>query len=288
MTTDPIVQAARLIASADALHITAGAGMGVDSGLPDFRGSKGFWEAYPALARSGIDFRSIANPAAFKENPRLAWGFYGHRLSLYRNTVPHDGFRLLKLIAEKMPHGAFVTTSNVDGQFQKAGFEEARILEVHGSIHRLQCCEPCRHMVWSAESIQPRTNDARCEWVGDLPTCNKCRKLARPNILMFNDWVWMSSRTDNQQAAMAIWSRKPSSRVVIELGAGVDIPTIRYTSQAQGCPVIRINTRHPQLPEGMGVSLQMGAKDALRAIAAELRKISWLNSEPENDESERS
>lgn len=87
---------------------------------------------------------------------------------------------------------------------------------------------------------------------------------------------------------MAIWSRKPSSRVVIELGAGVDMPTIRYTSQEQGCPVIRINTRLPQLPEGMGVSLQMRAKDALRAIAAELRKIGWLNSEPENDESERS
>lgn len=76
MITDSIVQAARLIASADALHITAGAGMGVDSGLPDFRGSKGFWEAYPALARAGIEFRSIANPAAFKDNPRLAWGFY--------------------------------------------------------------------------------------------------------------------------------------------------------------------------------------------------------------------
>lgn len=60
----------------------------------------------------------------------------------------------------------FVTTSNVDGQFQKAGFEESRVLEVHGSIHRLQCSEPCRDTVWSAEFIQPNTDDARCEWVG--------------------------------------------------------------------------------------------------------------------------
>lgn len=286
MSTDPIIQAAELIASADALHITAGAGMGVDSGLPDFRGGKGFWEAYPALANAGIEFRSIANPSAFKKNPRLAWGFYGHRLELYRNTVPHDGFRLLKLMAEQMPHSAFVTTSNVDGQFQKAGFEESRILEVHGSIHRLQCTEPCRDTVWSAEFIQPRTNDDRCEWIGDLPTCNKCRKLARPNILMFNDWVWMSSRTEIQQTAKTIWVKKTSKRVVIELGAGVDIPTIRYTSQAQGCPVIRINTRHPQLPEGMGVSLPMGAKDALSAIAAELKRIGWMDTDLANDDGE--
>jgi len=45
MTNDPIIQAAKLIASADALYITPGAGIGVDSGLSDFRGSQGFWDA---------------------------------------------------------------------------------------------------------------------------------------------------------------------------------------------------------------------------------------------------
>jgi NAD-dependent SIR2 family protein deacetylase len=34
---------------ADGLLITAGAGMGVDSGLPDFRCENGFWRAYPSL-----------------------------------------------------------------------------------------------------------------------------------------------------------------------------------------------------------------------------------------------
>lgn len=123
MINDPVTQAAKLIASADTLLITAGAGMGVDSGLPDFRGTEGFWEAYPALARAGVEFQSIANPSAFWKNPKLAWGFCGHRLALYRDTVPHDGFRILKQIATRMPQGAFVVSSNVDGQFQKAGFE---------------------------------------------------------------------------------------------------------------------------------------------------------------------
>jgi NAD-dependent SIR2 family protein deacetylase len=48
MTPD-IHRAAEAIHAADALLITAGAGMGVDSGLPDFRGNEGFWKAYPVL-----------------------------------------------------------------------------------------------------------------------------------------------------------------------------------------------------------------------------------------------
>ena len=63
--------------------------MGVDSGLPDFRGKEGFWKAYPALARANMCFTRIANPVSFTRNPELAWGFYGHRLNLYRDTVPH-------------------------------------------------------------------------------------------------------------------------------------------------------------------------------------------------------
>jgi NAD-dependent SIR2 family protein deacetylase len=136
-------QAAEAIAKADGLLVTAGAGMGVDSGLPDFRGSEGFWNAYPALARARIGFTSIANPAAFESNPRRAWGFYGHRLQLYRETVPHAGFGILKTLSNEMEHGAFVFTSNVDGQFQKAGFNPRRVVEAHGSIHHLQCQNGC-------------------------------------------------------------------------------------------------------------------------------------------------
>ena len=46
--------AAEIIARADALIIGAGAGMGIDSGLPDFRGPNGFWKAYPALGALGL------------------------------------------------------------------------------------------------------------------------------------------------------------------------------------------------------------------------------------------
>ncbi len=131
MTRTPMVSlerkigiAAGWIRQADGLLIAAGAGMGVDSGLPDFRGRDGFWNAYPTFARSGLDFQEVASAQNFRADPVLAWGFYGHRLRLYRDTQPHRGFAILRTIAERLTHGAFIFTSNVDGQFQKAGFRE--------------------------------------------------------------------------------------------------------------------------------------------------------------------
>src|SRR5947209_11919199 len=137
-----LARAAAAVLAADALLITAGAGMGVDSGLPDFRGAQGFWKPYPKLAQLGRSFTEIADPRAFEESPNLAWAFYGHRLLLYRETRPHKGFRLLLECGQNKKAGYFVFTSNVDGQFQQAGVPDDRIVECHGSIHHLQCTRP--------------------------------------------------------------------------------------------------------------------------------------------------
>src|SRR5262249_48989705 len=115
-------RAAQAIAEAGALLIGAGAGMGVDSGLPDFRGTHRFWCAHPRYERLGLDFVSLANPRWFDEDPTLAWGFYGHRMEMYRQTSPHAGFEILRRWTAELRQGSFVFTSNVDGQFQRAGF----------------------------------------------------------------------------------------------------------------------------------------------------------------------
>jgi hypothetical protein len=74
--------AADAMRGADALLIGAGAGMGVDSGLPDFRGPEGFWKAYPPFR--GRQFSELSTPHWFRTDPGLAWGFFGHRLNRYR------------------------------------------------------------------------------------------------------------------------------------------------------------------------------------------------------------
>ncbi|MES9900679.1 MAG: Sir2 family NAD-dependent protein deacetylase [Sedimenticola sp.] len=85
----------------------------------------------------------LANPQQFQTNPRLAWAFYGHRLNLYRRIKPHEGYQRLLKLGRSKAGGYFVFTSNVDGQFQKAGFDKRYIAECHGSIHRLQCANGC-------------------------------------------------------------------------------------------------------------------------------------------------
>ena len=67
--SDVLQLAAQAIGRADALLIAAGAGMGVDSGLPDFRGNEGFWKAYPPLKKLGLLFAQAANPYWFHSNP---------------------------------------------------------------------------------------------------------------------------------------------------------------------------------------------------------------------------
>lgn len=259
-------RAAEAIASADGLIIAAGAGMGVDSGLPDFRSPEGFWRAYPALGRARLSFTDIASPQTFTSNPGLAWGFYGHRLNLYRNTVPHTGFSVLRRIAERLPHGAFVYTSNVDGQFQKDGFDPMRVVEAHGSIHVLQCLEGCLSDIWPAGDFHPVIDEEHCLCLSDLPVCPHCGGLARPNILMFDDWGWLRERTAAQRFLHEDWRRKVTSPVVIEIGAGTAVPAIRHFSDVQRCPVIRINPREPGVA-GDGIAIGSGALAGLTGIA---------------------
>ena len=261
-------RAAAWLQEADGLLVTAGAGMGVDSGLPDFRGNEGFWRAYPALAEARLSFEEIANPAHFVRDPALAWGFYGHRLVLYRHTVPHVGFTILKVLAAHLTHGIFVFTSNVDGQFQKAGFPEDRICEVHGSIHHLQCSEPCGEAIWPAEDFMPEIDADACRLRNAPPRCAACGQLARPNILMFGDWAWLAARTRAQQLRLEAWRQKVERLLVIELGAGLAVPTIRWFGESLGVPLVRINPVSPEVSSARAVSLPLPALEALTAIAA--------------------
>lgn len=268
-------RAAAAIRAARVLVITAGAGMGVDSGLPDFRGDRGFWNAYPMYERLGISFVGAANPDHFERDPPFGWGFYGHRTNLYRETVPHAGFAILREWIDRFGLDYFVVTSNVDGQFQKAGFAEDRILEVHGSIHYLQCTRPCSMAIWAnTESIDVDLTTMRAT---TLPRCRHCDAVARPNILMFGDYGWISDRTSRQERHFDefLTDSRGTSTVAIEMGAGTAIPTIRYlTEQIAARPAaaaIRINPREAQIA-WPHVSLSLGALAGLTAIDAELRR----------------
>ena len=270
---DLIQQAAEIVRRAEAFLITAGAGMGVDSGLPDFRGNSGFWRAYPAL--EGYAFEEMANPRWFSVDPHRAWGFYGHRLNLYREIEPHRGFSILKAWSERCVSPSAIFTSNVDGQFQKAGFSEEMIVECHGSIHYLQELKSHGDIV-SADTIQIEINEPELRALDPLPAHPGLKGVLRPNILMFGDWTWNGERTLRQEQRLNDWiETHSSSRVaIIEMGAGTTIPSVRYQSesflsQAPHASLIRINPREAHIPERLkprGLSLYTGALEALILI----------------------
>jgi NAD-dependent SIR2 family protein deacetylase len=267
-------RAAELIAGADALLYCAGAGIGVDSGLPDFRGREGFWRAYPPYRRLGLAFEELADPVHFADDPELAWGFYGHRLALYRATTPHPGFDvLLNWATARRP--ARVFTSNVDGQFQRAGFADDYVVECHGSIHHLQCLGGGCPEIWAADDVVVRVDESSMRAVSPLPSCPNCGGLARPNILMFGDRTWLPGRTQARAAEQVRWLRELRAAgarlVVLEIGAGTAVPTVRRQAElaaASNGALIRINTREPAVRHGHGVSIAAPARDALQALAA--------------------
>lgn len=265
--------AAEVLTQTDGLLITAGAGMGVDSGLPDFRGNAGFWNAYPALGRHGIGFSQIASPGMFTSAPRLAWGFYGHRLNLYRKTVPHPGFAMLLEMAAALPYGARIFTSNVDGQFQKAGFAREHVTECHGAIHILQCLDQCGEPLWSADGFMPEVDEARCELVSALPCCPSCGGMARPNILMFGDWAWDETHTSYQESRLKAWLAKLKQPTVIELGAGTAIPTVRLFGAELDCPMIRINPSDATVGLARNIAIPTGALEGITGILKAWRVI---------------
>ncbi|MDH5561680.1 MAG: NAD-dependent deacetylase [Deltaproteobacteria bacterium] len=252
METKNTKAAAEFIKSSDAVILTAGAGMGVDSGLPDFRGDQGFWKAYPMYRKLGINFMDAANPRHFSGDPAFGWGFYGHRLNLYRQTEPHAGFGVVLGWIKRYGLDYYVVTSNVDGQFQKSGFPDEKVYEIHGSIHHLQCAKPCRTQIWRNDlEVEVNFEEMRALCV---PQCRYCREVARPNVLMFGDYFWVSVRSEAQQDRFDAFLRTHLGKriTIIEIGAGTGLPSIRHLSESlgyqnQNALIIRINPREAQI-----------------------------------------
>ena len=135
----------------------------------------------------------------------MAWGFYGHRRGLYRSTPPHRGFELLRRWGEARPAGYGVFTSNVDGQFQLAGFDPERIHECHGAIEFEQCVSDCGAGIYPAPPEDVHVELETLLAAEPLPSCPQCGGLSRPNILMFGDWGYDSDREGAQARKLRSW-----------------------------------------------------------------------------------
>lgn len=162
---ETIGRAAAALAAARRVAVLSGAGVSAESGVPTFRASDGLWE--------GHRIEDVASPDGFRRDPRLVWNFYNGRRANVARVKPNPGHVALADLEARFPEGFTVATQNVDGLHQAAGSRD--VLEVHGSLHRTRCTE-CGAV-----------RDRGLEPLADLPTCDLCAGLLRPDIVWFGE-----------------------------------------------------------------------------------------------------
>jgi NAD-dependent SIR2 family protein deacetylase len=269
---NPISLAALSLRLADAVVVSAGAGISVDSGIPDYRSSGGFWRDYKPLQKLGVtDPKALGNAKLFATDPLLFLGIQAHMRALYEKTSPHAGYAALRGLIGLRPYSVF--TSNVDSAFVQSGFEPWRVAECHGNITRAQCGTPCSDHTWDMPHIAHDPDTLRA--LEPLPRCPSCGGLARPNVCLFDDSTWIGAPYISSQLRHFDWLRSAAERgervVIVECGAGSELPVVRMHSHGvmrkNNATLIRINITESEGPDGT-ISIPLGARDALLAIAA--------------------
>lgn len=241
--------------AADGIIILAGAGMGVDSGLPDFRGSDGMW------TKAKEDFVTHATARGFDDDPVSAWNFYISRIIRYRDADPHDGYH--RLLQALNAHGKdyFVVTSNVDGHFHKTGYDPRRIYEIHGDLRHAQCKQPCTRDVYPMPAFT-----ATVASEDEIPRCPRCQHILRPNVMMFSDTSLVWKNIDQGEDRYRSWAAAKMNLLGIEIGAGTVIPSIRYFGEERTAALIRINPHESEPSRRQDVGIASTAVEGIRII----------------------
>lgn len=256
------------LTTSQAIVINTGAGMGVDSGLPDFRGDDGIWGKVEGENQQSIF--ELSNPKSFEENPQMIWTLFAKRMKSYQATTPHQGFQILLQWIAKLNLDYFVLTSNIDSQFQKAGFAEDKIRELHGSLAYLQSTQPeLSKKIWKNElEIDQLLQEIQN---GIFPICPVSKVMARPNVYMFRDFTYIDTRSKAQEQNFQAFLQKNQNKnlLVFEIGSGPHVQTIRVKTRMlksdYNAKIVRINPKDYAIkPPHIGIA--EGALVALKEI----------------------
>jgi len=296
--TDKFQIASEMINRRTCLIVIVGAGIGCDSNLPDYRSPNGFWKQYPPLQKLGLSLQDMSQADWFEKDPTMAWGFYSHRQHLYKNTTPHEGFKVLLDLCkstrscdpESKEPNYFVITSNVDSQFNKAGFASERIFETHGTLAYLQCTKNCSgSSVWKNDGgpLEIIEETMRVKDEATLPRCEQCGHYARPNVSFFSDTTesFNPTRQEQQKQSFFYWfdtiKSNPNEHIVVmEIGCGTSIHSLRYESEVvlyhtpelnDRVELIRINPMQAGVGNApFAVGIPQGSKQALLRLQQDL------------------
>jgi len=274
----------------DATHVLigAGAGMSVEAGN-DYFDKKAFAEHFPAMVKRGFQY-PYQMVGKRDWEPALQWGYLAAHVLLVRWTLPpHKVYAdLLGLVKDKKH---FVLTSNVDGMFERNGFDPKRIYTIQGDFQFMQCLQPCTRQVWPAKSVLERVQpaiDKATQEVSDpalVPKCPNCGGRAMMNV-RGGDWFIEDHYAEQQQRMqqfIAEGSKPGNKLVLLEIGVGFNTPTVirhRFERLAyerirneNRCRFIRLNLFDPEVPEVLAdcaVGLRSRTGEAFTAIREHL------------------
>ena len=243
-----IQRAAKDILSSKKTIAFTGAGISVESGIPDFRGAQGLWQKY--------DPEEYADIHAFYSNPDKVWLMLKEMLSLTMAAKPNPAHIGLAEM-ERMGLLSSVITQNVDGLHQAAG--SRHVIEFHGS-HRTFSCVKCS-----------TTIDGTSFKIEDLPPrCSRCSSLLKPDVVFFGELIpWeaqvMSSKESNSCGAVLVIG----TSAVVYPAASIPI-----TAKENGAIIIEINLEPTPLTDQISDYLISGsAGEIIPAIVEEVKRI---------------
>lgn len=144
-----------------------GAGISVESGIPDFRSPGGLWSIY--------DPGEYATIEVFYDNPEKAWQFYRVMAETLQGKDPNDAhLALVRLEQAGLLKG--IITQNIDGLHERAG--SRTVMLIHGDGMHLQCVK-CHHRIPAVPEY----------YTGDTPRCEQCNAVLKPDYVLFGEPV---------------------------------------------------------------------------------------------------
>jgi len=192
-----------------------GAGISVESGIPDFRSAGGLWSKY--------DPEEYAHISAFRSNPAKAWNMIKDMMELVLGAEPNPAHIALAEL-EKMGLLNSVITQNVDGLHQRGGSRE--VIEFHGSNQWLVCLG-CGY----------RQEAASLSFEVIPPRCPQCSSILKPDVVFFGEPIpWEAQNKSFEEARTCDLVLVIGTSAVVYPAAG--IPPL---AKQGGAKVIEIN-----------------------------------------------
>ena len=145
----------------------------------------------------------------------------------YEAPVGQPYLDLLELVADK---DYFVLTTNVDHQFQRAGFDRHRLFYTQGDYGLFQCSEPCHDRTYDNEEMvrQMAAEQVRMKIPTELiPKCPICGKPMTTNLRCDDKFVedkgWHMAA---ERYAQFLKRHEQLHILFLELGVGGNTPGI--------------------------------------------------------------